>query len=254
VIEADALEMFVDGFRQRLLAMRRPGDELLEAPGIVALQGTADAVRGRVLVYDDRALGVLSGSLPVLYTPVVNVLASAEKCHALLARADEYRPEPCTAMVCDDLAAIPQPRLPATLSLCRIDLSGASGVRLEDAAEAALRADPSAAPVSDVDGFVDYLRSIPNAGYLAAIDANGDVRATAASARYGTYAAVFFVNTDPEWRGQGVGTAMTAAALNAAADAGAGRALLDASALGYSIYERLGFTAVGPNTLFVRNG
>jgi len=63
---------------------------------------------------------------------------------------------------------------------------------------------------------------------------------------------VFFVDTEVAWRGRGVGTAMTAAALRAAAGDGAQRAFLDSSALGLSIYRRLGFEKVSEGTLFVR--
>jgi predicted acetyltransferase len=83
------------------------------------------------------------------------------------------------------------------------------------------------------------------------VDDGGVVRATAAAASWGRTAGVFFVNTDPAWRGRGVGTVMTAAALRSASDAGAQRAYLDASALGLSIYQRLGFASVGAVTQYV---
>jgi ribosomal protein S18 acetylase RimI-like enzyme len=55
---------------------------------------------------------------------------------------------------------------------------------------------------------------------------------------------VFFVNTDPDWRGRGIGRSMTAAALRAAQESGAQRACLDASDAGLPIYARLGFQSV----------
>jgi ribosomal protein S18 acetylase RimI-like enzyme len=249
---ADPHDQYVAGFRERLLAMRRSGQQLVEGPGFVGLLGAAGAVDGRVLVSDDRALDLLTDRLPVLRALVVNVFAAAEACHRLLAGTPGYRRDATTAMVCDDLAAVPGPVLPEGLSLRRAGGPEGSGVPLEDAAAAALRSDPSSSPVDELAGFLAYLRSVPNARYLAATDQDGHVRATAASANFGRSTAVFFVNTDPDWRGRGVGTAMTGAALHAAADAGAQSALLDASALGHSIYRRLGFTAVAPNTLFVR--
>jgi predicted N-acetyltransferase YhbS len=59
-----------------------------------------------------------------------------------------------------------------------------------------------------------------------------------------------FVNTDPNWRGRGIGQAMTAAALSAAQGLGAQHACLDATDAGQSIYSRLGFEPVTQTTRF----
>lgn len=247
---------YVRGFRARVLAMRQDGQRLVDQPGIVAVLGTsAEALDGRALVTGDEALAALEDHLDTLAARVVVVLREAERCHTLLAETGTYRLEPCTAMVHGDLRSIPHVDLAEGLTLRPVDVSSSSPdeVALVAAAEAALRSDPSGGPLDDLDGFVAYLRSVPNACHLAATEADGVVRATAAAATFDHAAAVFFVNTDPAWRGRGVGTAMTAAALRAAASAGAERACLDASGLGLSIYVRLGFRAVGPATLFVRD-
>jgi len=248
------VEEYLEGFRDRVHAMRRPGQEILDAPGIVGLIGlSADALDGRVLVSDDRSCDLLARRLPGLGARVVYVFDDAEASHRLMARAGEYRPTSCTAMVCTNLATIPELTLPAGLVRRPVG-SEPSMVPLAAAAASALRSDPGMAPTSDLDGFLDYLRSIPNATYLAAVDGESVVRATAASASWGTTAGVFFVNTDPSWRGRGVGTAMTAAALRTAASLGATRACLDASELGLSIYRRLGLESAGAITQFVRDG
>jgi len=65
---------------------------------------------------------------------------------------------------------------------------------------------------------------------------------------------VIFVNTHPDWRGRGVGQAMTAAALRAAQNSGARRACLDSSDAGLSIYARLGFKTVARTKRFFRAG
>jgi GNAT superfamily N-acetyltransferase len=102
--------------------------------------------------------------------------------------------------------------------------------------------------------FADHLRSLPASFRLfAAVDEDRAVRATSASGRFGTEATVIFVNTDPEWRGRGIGQAMTAAALRSARDCGALRAGLDASAAGARIYLRLGFQAITRTTRFSYN-
>jgi ribosomal protein S18 acetylase RimI-like enzyme len=61
---------------------------------------------------------------------------------------------------------------------------------------------------------------------------------------------MIFVNTDPDWRGRGIGRAMTAEALHAAKRTGARRAGLDAINAGLSIYVRLGFEIVSEITRF----
>jgi ribosomal protein S18 acetylase RimI-like enzyme len=101
---------------------------------------------------------------------------------------------------------------------------------------------------------VSYLRRVPaGVRYLAALDETGAVRGTAACAVMGDSAGVFFVATHPNWRGRGVGTAMTNAALAAAREDGATVAALDASSTaGAAIYRRLGFQSAGTLTVLTR--
>jgi GNAT superfamily N-acetyltransferase len=246
-------EAYLRGFRERLRAMQQPAQEIVDEPGIFALVGSdADRMDGRALVTSDEAWGLLAARLPELFARVVLVFDEAEACRRLLSGTDRHRPTPCTAMVRDHLGSVAAPPLPAGLSRRPISLSpDEDGVPVREAAAVALRSDPTMAPATDLAGFVDYLRSVPHARYLAAVDHEGAVRATAAAATWGGTAAVFFVNTDPDWRGRGVGTAMTAAALRAAVADGAERACLDATTLGRSIYLRLGFEPAGAVTLFV---
>ena len=243
-------ELYVRHFRERLLAMGGPAREVVEGPGLVALPGTAAEADGRILVTDDRAHDQLRALLPTVHALVVNVFSAAEACRRLVRERGGYRPDACTAMVCADLAVIPEPLLPPGLTPWPV-VDG-SPVPLEAAAAAALASDPTASPAQELEPFLRYLRSIPHARFFAATDARGVVRATAASATYGTSTGVFFVNTDPSWRRRGVGSAMTALALRAAAEEGARTSVLDASSSGYRIYRRLGFTPVGELTHFVR--
>lgn len=249
-----SVQQYVEAFRQRVAATRRPGQQVIDEPGIVALVGTsAAALNGRALVTDDRAFDVLSAQEPALFARVVAVFAGATACDRFLAESAGYRRESCTAMVCDDLAGVPDAKLPAGLSLRPVSTHGVApgAVSLEDAAAAAMRADPKAAPADSLADFVAYLRDVPRARFVAAVDSAWIVQATAAAAVWGEVAGVFFVDTDPGWRGRGVATAMTAAALKTAAASGARTALLDSSALGLSIYQRLGFRAVSDASLFV---
>lgn len=249
------VEQYVDGFRQRVRAAARPGQEIVDEPGIVALVGTAaDALDGRALVADDRALDVLAGRLPTLFARVVTVLSSATACRSLMSEQEAYRSETSTAMVLDDLATVPEVPLCDGLALRPVskEVSPPAGtVSLEDAVRAAMLADPGGAPADSFDGFVGYLRSVSRARFVAAVDDDGVVRATAAAACWGDVAGVFFVDTDPDWRRRGVGAAMTAAALREAAQDGARSAVLDSSPLGLSVYRRLGFRTVGEVRLFL---
>lgn len=246
-----AVEQYAEGFRARVRASRHPGQDLVEAPGLVALLGLdADRPDGRVLVTDDRALDLLTDLLPRLAARLVLVLADAPACRERLSGVATYRSEPCTAMVCADLALVPVAPLPEGLALHPVDRGGdGRGVPLVEAAAAARRADPVATPAS-VPGFLAYLASVPDSHYLAAVDATGRVRATAGAATFGEWVSVYFVSTDPAWRGRGVATAMTAQALRTAADHGARRAFLDASGAGVSIYRRLGFATAATATVF----
>jgi GNAT superfamily N-acetyltransferase len=157
-------------------------------------------------------------------------------------------------MVCRDLQIVPAPGLPEELTLRpvrRLLDDAPDGVPLQDAIQAAMLADPR---IDDrLDVFADNLRSLPAATRLfAAVDDDGVVRATSGSVTLGFDATVFFVNTDPGWRGRGIGRAMSAEALRAARASGAHRACLDATDAGRRIYSRLGFEAVTAMTRFVR--
>jgi GNAT superfamily N-acetyltransferase len=67
-------------------------------------------------------------------------------------------------------------------------------------------------------------------------------------------AGIFCVGTLAPVRGQGLGAIATAAAMDAARDAGAQVAVLQASELGFPVYQRLGFDTVGSITVHVPHG
>lgn len=64
-------------------------------------------------------------------------------------------------------------------------------------------------------------------------------------------AGIYFVATREEARGRGLGTAVTAAAVNAALAAGARAVALQASPMGLPVYERMGFVRVSYYRTFV---
>ena len=75
-------------------------------------------------------------------------------------------------------------------------------------------------------------------GYLAA----GHVVSTALLFMQGGVAGIHLVGTTNECRGKGCATAVTAAALRFAKEAGCSRAALQASAAGKRVYSKLGFS------------
>ena len=186
---------------------------------------------------------------------MIRVFAAATRCVELAGGHLQWESDEVTAMICRDLESVPRAALPVALTLRavrRLDDDAPAGVALQDAVAAAKLAAP--AVKESAAAFGEFLRSLPPAFRLfAAIDDAGVVRATSGSGAFGTAADVIFVNTHPDWRGRGIGQAMTAAALRAARDRGAREACLDASDAGVGIYRRLGFEVVTRLTRFHRS-
>jgi GNAT superfamily N-acetyltransferase len=157
-------------------------------------------------------------------------------------------------MVCRDVDCVPAVALPEGLMFRPVErLAPLEGsVPLVDAAAVAVAADSDIVDTPVV--FARFLESLPGSVRLfAAIDEGGVVRATSGCDVFGEHTRVLFVNTDPRWRGRGIGGAMTAAALQAAARSGAQRAYLDATDVAVSLYRRLGFEAAGRSMRYVRS-
>jgi ribosomal protein S18 acetylase RimI-like enzyme len=215
----------------------------------VSIDGTSPS---QLLVLDDRAIDALAGVLPLASTGTVRVHEAASQCAELLGADTRWTPKAVAAMVCSDLRTVPEPSLPAGLSLRPVRRAAEDplgGVSLTDAVTAAA----GAAPQGDisVDALVTYLGSLPHGSrILAAVDGKGVVRGTSGPRTFVADAYVFFVNTDRGWRRRGVGLSMTAAAIRSAANAGARRASLDSSSPGIALYRRLGFAAVAEMTQF----
>src|SRR5215218_11488469 len=118
---APSVDDYVSGFRDRLLAMQQPGQELVDEPGVVGLIGRSrTALDGRVLVVDDRGLRLLENRRHHFSARVLCVLGTAQACHELLVRDGRLRPTVCTAMVRDDIATIAERLLPAELRLQQV--------------------------------------------------------------------------------------------------------------------------------------
>jgi predicted GNAT family acetyltransferase len=133
----------------------------------------------------------------------------------------------------------------------RLASEAPNGVALRDAVAVAIASDPGIA--EPADEFARFLTGLPTSVRLfAAVDDAGVARATSGCQVFGEYARVFFVNTEPSWRHRGIGRAMTAEALRAAAASGARHAFLHATDDGASVYMRLGFELAGRLTRYSR--
>jgi ribosomal protein S18 acetylase RimI-like enzyme len=242
-----AIEAYVAGTVARWAATRTANQSLIDETGVHGLLPRADDAPARLLITDDRGYETLGSALTGTHAGSISVFETAARCDALLEQRPGWtRAAESTAMVCLDLAGAPALELPDGLSLRpvrRLSTESREGVPLDDVVSLACQADPRITDPPTV--FAEFLRSLPPAvRLLAAVDATGAVRATSGFGIYGAEARVFFVNTDPDWRRQGIGQAMTAAAVRAAREYGARRASLDATGTGLRIYRRVGFDAV----------
>ncbi len=81
----------------------------------------------------------------------------------------------------------------------------------------------------------------PDSWWHVAFD--GDVPVSAACGfRTGDTGGIYSVATPPEFRGRGFAAAVTSAATNHLFELGVAHVVLQASKLGFGVYERLGFT------------
>lgn len=239
------LEAPIDIYSDAFVARKR--HELDDEPIVLTAPGVRGVALIRLLATDDSGYDRLVAEVTGVGRGVVFVFEHAVRCHAFLrSRPGWSAGQAQTAMVLRDVEAANGGALPDDLALRPVSRGGAeaSGIPLHDAAAVAIASDLSI--TASADEVVRFLTGMPpSVRLLAAVDEAGVARATSACHVFGEYAQVFFVNTEPGWRRRGIGRAMTLEALRAAAVLGARQAVLHATDFGASVYQRLGFEAVG---------
>ncbi len=145
------------------------------------------------------------------------------------------------------LAAVPAIPLPPTVTMQPVDVHGTEDtISVEEAllVDVLHGGTDAASARRDLPLEAEALRGLPGVTMLAAVDTGGSCVATAGTRVVGKSALVSAVATIPQYRRRGIAAALTAAALEAARQAGAVRAFLDASS-GEGVYARLGFRPIG---------
>jgi ribosomal protein S18 acetylase RimI-like enzyme len=207
-----------------------------------------------LLVLDDRGYDRLATEVAVAREGLVHVFDCASRCNGFLRSNSRWKASrPSTAMVLHDISAVAIATLPDGLVLRPVIRLAREpdAVALEAAAAVAVASDPGI--TETVDEFAEFLRGLPSSVRLfVAADEQGVPRATSGCDVFAEYARILFVNTEPGWRGRGIGHAMTVEALRAAASLGARRAVLDSTDGATSVYLRAGFEVAGRLTRYSR--
>jgi len=226
--------------------------ELVSAPVVINKPGVRGVAVIRLLVTDDSGYDRLVADVDGPWRGVVFVLEQASRCAEFLRGRPGWSGHSEMAMVLRDLNVLPSKKLPNGLGLRLVNRDSSEGsdaTFLKSVAAVAVASDPSV--TDSADQVASFLRGLPSsARVLAAFDQDGVARATSACHVFGEYTQIFFVNTEPSWRRQGIGRAMTLEALRTAASLGARRAILHATDDGLPVYKSLGFEDVGMLTRF----
>jgi ribosomal protein S18 acetylase RimI-like enzyme len=201
----------------------------------------------RLVVTDDRAYDQLTRDVPSARHGSVSVFETAPRCAELMRDQAGWKPDrPSTSMVHGEIDDLPDTPLPTGLVVRPVNRQGPE---LAEAAAVAIASDTGITePAAEFEQFLKGLSS--STRLFVAVDEDGVPRATSGCEVFGEFARIFFVNTEPSWRGRGIGGAMTLAALRAAARAGARLATLEATDAGASLYRRLGFESAGRMTRY----
>ena len=148
----------------------------------------------------------------------------------------EGAPEPCMAI---DLTLLPDmPGGPEGLAIEKV--AGDLGAESTEVLSAGF-----GLPLEIARGFADMISGVAPSdevgvsGYLGLVD--GRAVATALLLAAAGVAGIYNVTTLAEYRGRGIGAALTAAPLIEARDMGYRIGTLQSSEIGYGVYQRLGF-------------
>jgi ribosomal protein S18 acetylase RimI-like enzyme len=211
------------------------------------LTGIPDAFLNVVFRTDvppDRAEEVVDRALAHFRSsriPVLSWLTPGHAIGSLLGRRGLTFERGPTAMAAD-LEVVPE-RVPAPPGLAIVEVADRASAESWVRVMAVGFGTPEDGQPRLLEVFAAADLAPPMSTYLALLDG----RAVATSQLFldGGVAGIYSVTCLPEARGQGIGAAVTFAALLAARRAGIRLAVLQASDLGYSVYRRLGFRDYG---------
>ena len=238
-------------FRRRALArLAALADlELLDEPGLIGAVSPARGARGGLLLTHELTPDRLDAVLHQGRPQWVAVLPRAEAMVAAVTQHGWDVVEQRYAMALPDLTQVREVPMPSDITVQPVALHrGASGYPLDAALRLAVEYGEKAAPAAfrDLELEARLLRKLSGIQFFAATTEDGSCVGTAGSRVVDRSALIASVATYPTARKRGIGTAMTAVALRAAAEAGAVEAYLDSTEAGRGIYRRLGFVEVGP--------
>ena len=132
-----------------------------------------------------------------------------------------------------------QPELPPDLTIQRVNTTELQAVWAQVAAAGLGFADSAAAAMVRLESALSDLQDQAQQRYLGLL--NGTPVATSAVAFAAGVAGIYVVATLPTARGRGIGRAMTVMPLLAARQLGYRVGVLQASHMGYSLYQKIGF-------------
>ena len=238
-------------FRKRALVRLAAlaGLELVDEPGLIGAVSPTRGARGGLLLTQELPSTRLDAVLHQGRPQWVAVLPPAARMVTDVAAHGWDVVEQRHAMALPDLTQVRDAVLPPGVSVLPVALrQGATGYPLDAALRLAVEYGEGAAPAAfrDLELEARLLRKLPGIQFFAATTEDGSCVGTAGSRVVDRSALVASVATYPSARKRGIGTAMTAVALRAAAAAGAVDAYLDSTEAGRGIYARLGFVEVGP--------
>jgi hypothetical protein len=195
-VSSDLLSIYREASLARWRATSKGQREEVSRPGLYGLLDAPEHPSVVMLVTDDRSCAQLAEILADAQAGMIHVVATAARSLAMLERNQAWEGSTSTAMVCRMFSQAAHVALPGSFQVRpvrRLDDDPSDGVSLSDAVACVVRA----APRENPEKLAAFLRSLTATSVFAAIDADGEVRATSGYELIGSHARVLLVDTDP---------------------------------------------------------